>query len=77
MLDVANAFVGLRLIKRTIKAELQKLLDQLTHEHDEHMKHAYEQFVGGEDPATLWAYGAGLFHAMRRLEDFIEIDAQR
>jgi len=25
----------------------------------------------------LWAYGAGLFHAMRRLEDFIEIDAQR
>ena len=52
-------------------AEILAILDELTRQHDEHMKHAYTLFLTGEDVSELWAYGAGLQHAIRSLQDVL------
>lgn len=54
------------------KSELREMLNVLIAEHDEHMKRTYDNFVAGEEPDVMWAYGAGMFHTIRRLQDFID-----
>lgn len=48
---------------------MQDIIETLVRQHDEHMKHAYKLFLEGEEVAELWAYGAGLQHAIRTLQD--------
>lgn len=50
-------------------AILQEILNRLIFEHDAHMKLTYEQFISGAEVTEMWAYGAGLFHAIRTLQD--------
>jgi hypothetical protein len=49
---------------------LQDIIDDLVMQHDEHMKHTYGQLMISEDINVLWAYGAGLLHAIRTLQEF-------
>ena len=51
--------------------DLHQLINMLVYEHDEHMKTAYSSFMSGEDVSTMWAYGAGLQHAIRTLQDAV------
>lgn len=53
---------------------IQKALDLLIHQHDEHMLDAYKQMKSGlppEEIAIALAYGAGLQHAIRTIQDAI------
>ena len=49
--------------------DIHSVIDDLVRQHDEHMKHAYKLFLEGEEVAELWAYGAGLQHAIRTIQD--------
>lgn len=51
---------------------IQEALDGLIGQHDEHMVDAYAQLKSGCEPSEIavqWAYGAGLQHAIRTIQD--------
>ena len=56
--------------------KVTQIINMLVYEHDEHMKLAYTHFVAGEDVSELWAYGAGLQHAIRSMQDILENNSQ-
>jgi hypothetical protein len=56
--------------------EFQQIIDMLVHEHDEHMKQTYINFMSGDEVDKMWAYGAGLQHAIRSLQDVLERASQ-
>lgn len=56
--------------------KLQQIIDQLIHEHDEHMKSAYISFMAGEEVGLHWAYAAGLQHAIRSFQDAVDSKSQ-
>lgn len=52
-------------------ATLQEVIDHLQEEHDRHMRQAYDRLFDGADAdemAPLWAYAAGMLHAIRTIE---------
>lgn len=51
--------------------EFEQMIDLLMHEHDEHMKQTYTNFMSGDDVSNMWAYGAGLQHAIRSMQDVL------
>lgn len=56
--------------------DLHQLINMLVYEHDEHMKQTYTNFMSGDDVSSMWAYGAGLQHAIRSLQDIMERNSQ-
>ena len=52
---------------------IKESVNRLIYEHDEHMRLAYSHFMAGEDATAMWAYAAGLLHAIRTLEDVLDL----
>ena len=55
-----------------LRKDLENFITFLVVEHDNHMDQAYDNFTSGEDVEAMWAYGAGLQHAIRRIQSFVD-----
>ena len=56
-------------------ARVEEYLEHLVQQHDDHMQAAYSRLVDGVDPEELaisWAYGAGLLHAIRTIQEALK-----
>lgn len=49
--------------------EISFVINHLIKQHDEHMQATYEAFMSGEDVGEKFAYGAGLYHAIRTMDE--------
>lgn len=52
--------------------DLRIIISELVSQHDDHMRDTYSSFMAGEDVSEKWAYAAGLQHAIRTLQSYIE-----
>ena len=50
---------------------MREVLEHLRHQHDEHQKETYSKLMAGEDATAHLAYGAGLLHGIRTMEDYL------
>ena len=54
--------------------DIFEALEHLRQQHDDHQVAAYEQLMESsqiDDVAVMWAYSAGLMHAIRTMEDVV------